>query len=256
MRNRKKIAVASLLCISIFSLFLNGCGKKGDDSTAIAITPTPSDTTVAASETPTETPAASLSGASASTNTNGTSSAFSASGNTMVNTGLSGNSADSSNKITGTIVAASMNDVTIRTSEGVEYTCITTSATNNLTNGITLGSNITVTLASMSAVNGSYTATELNELSSTQSNPSGTNAAGLGNALDNGTDGTDTYDDGTYSDGTTYDDGTYDSTLYDDGTYSDYSGYEYDDTSGYDSSGEDYYYYDPATEVYDDSYGY
>lgn len=148
-----------------------------------------------------------------------------------------------------------MNDVTIRTSEGVEYTCITTSAVNNLTSGITLGNNITVTLASMSAVNGSYTATELNELSSAQSNASDTIGSGTGNTMNSETDGTDTYDDGIYSDGTIYDDGTYDNTIYDDGTYSDYSGY--DDTTVYDTSGgDDYYYYDPATEVYDDSYGY
>lgn len=38
MKNRKRSIVVTILCINIFFLFLNGCGKKDDDSTAIAIT--------------------------------------------------------------------------------------------------------------------------------------------------------------------------------------------------------------------------
>lgn len=271
MKKRRRLIVLSILCLGIFSLPLSGCGKKDDDSTAIAITPTPSDTKAAASETPTATPAPSTNGTSMSQN--GTSTTFSASGNMSATNGLSGNTANGgANKITGTIVAASMNDVTVRTSEGVEYTCSTTTATNNLSSGITLGNNITVTLASMSAVNGLYTATELNELSSAQSagtDTGSTGMAGTSNETDTSggytdsqySDGTGTYDNGTYSDGTGYDNSTIydDGTTYDDGTaYDDGTTYDdgsgiYDDGTSYDTGG-DYYYYDPASETYDTGY--
>ena len=166
MKKRMKMRIAMLLCIGTFLLAFGGCGKKDDESTAIAITPTPAET-AAASETPSATPeVSSNTTAGISENAGGTSTSFSASSNTMVNTGLSANSTDGTNKITGTIVAASMDDVTVRTSEGAEYTCSTATAVNNLANGITLGNNITVTLSSMSAVNGLYTATELNDTSS------------------------------------------------------------------------------------------
>lgn len=257
MKNKKYLITAALLCISAFMLFLSGCGKKDDSSTAIAITPTPSDSTAAAmpSDSPTATPFVSSDGISA--NTNGTNTAFAASGNSMANVGMSGNSAQGSSKITGTIVAASMDDVTVRTSEGAEYTCSTTNAVNNLADGITLGNNITVTLASMSAVNGLYTATELNDLSSAQSNSQDTgilDGTG-GNTLNEGVYDNDitTNDASQYSDGTIYDDGTAgtytdptDSGIYDDGTV-------YDDSS---VGGSDYYYYDPSAEVYDDPYSY
>ncbi len=247
MKNRKRSIIATILCINIFFLFLNGCGKKDDDSTAIAITPTPSDTTVAASETPTSTPSVSTNDTTSSMNSGGTSTSFVASGNTTINSSLSGNSTDSANKITGTIVAASMNDVTVRTSEGVEYTCSTTNAINNLTDGITLGNNITVTLSSMSATNGLYTATELNEISSLQSDTD-MGVDSIENTVDDGTDSSGIYDNSQYTDGT-YDNNTYDNTIYDDTT-------TYDDSTTYDTSGEEYYYYDPASEVYDDSAAY
>lgn len=251
MKNRKKTIAASILCLSIFSLFLSGCGKKGDDSTAIAITPTPSDTTIAASETPTASPAASLNG-TVSTNTEGTDPSFATSGNMAGNSGMDGNTANGTNKITGTIVAASMDDVTVRTSEGVEYTCSTTNAVNNLASGITLGNNITVTLSSMSAVNGIYTATELNDLSSAQPNPN----MGIDNTTGSGTDNSQ-YSDGTYDYSTdgTYDNGTYDDTAtYDDTTYDD--GSSYDDGTSYDTGSEDYYYYDTTNDIYNDTTGY
>ncbi len=241
MKNRIKIRAAVLFCIGTFVLALGGCGKKDDESTAIAITPTPAET-AAASETPSVTPeVSSNSTAGVSGNTGGTGTSFSASGNTMVNTGLSSNSADGSNKITGTIVAASMDDVTVRTSEGAEYTCSTATAVNNLANGITLGNSITVTLSSLSAVNGLYTATELNDISSPNAGAAGT---ATGNLYNNNTvdDGGYMDDDTVYDDSTVYDDGT----LYDDSTI-------YDDGS---TTEDDYYYYDPASEVYDESYGY
>lgn len=247
MKNRMKIRAVMLLCISTFVLALGGCGKKDDESTAIAITPTPAET-AAVSETPSGTPEASAnSAAGISGNTGGTSTSFSASSNTMVNIGLSANSADGSSKITGTIVAASMEDVTVRTSEGAEYTCVTSSAVNNLTNGITLGNSITVTLASMSAVNGMYTATELNDISSSNAGTAGSqynsNTYDDGGYTDSLADDGTIYNNSTYDDGAVYDDSAY----YDDGTYYDDSAY-YDDGSGY--------YYDPADEIYDDSYGY
>ncbi len=271
MKNKKHLIVAAFIALSSLTLFLGGCGKKDDSSTAIAITPTPSDTTTA---TP-EASAAATPNASANTasglSANGTNTSFAASGNTMVNSGISSNSTEGGSKITGTIVAASMEDVTVRTSEGAEYTCSTSNATNNLSDGITLGNSITVTLASMSAVNGVYTATELNDISSAQANSqdTGLNTGNLGTTGNEGlydndantTDGTQYNDGSQYSDGTVYDDGTGGT---DTDTYTDYSntGSVYDDTATYDDgttyndgSG-DYYYYDPSTEVYDDSYSY
>lgn len=248
MKKRKRLLVVVIFCIHTFAFVLSGCGKKDDESTAIAITPTPADT-VAASETPATTPEVSANTAlGVSANTGGTSTSFTASGNTMLNTGISPNPTDSVNKITGTIVAASMNDVTVRTSEGAEYTCSTTTAANNLTGGITLGNNITVTLASMSAVNGLYTATELNDINSPDTNTAGT----VNNTSNTYTN--NTVDDGTVYDNSSIDDGTiYDNDVTDDGSlYYDDSGVDestfYDDGSGY--------YYDPSSEIYDDSYAY
>lgn len=235
---RKSMLAVIFLCIGILALPLSGCKKKDDESTAIAITPTPSDKSKDdASETPAPTISAN---ANAEISANGTGTPGLAAG-IPGNTGISANAAGNANKITGAIVAASMNDVTVRTSEGAEYVCSTTSAANNLSNGITLGNNITVTLASMSAVNGVYTATELNDISSSQggaSNIAGSSGTGAGIA----SDGTDT---GIADDSDTY---IYDET-YDD-SYSDYSeDYIYDD-------GSSDYYYDPADEIYDESYYY
>lgn len=255
MKNKKHLLIAAFVALSSLTLFLGGCGKKDDSSTAIAITPTPSDTTTA---TPTEsasaTPDASAN-AAGGVSANGPNTSFATSSNTMINNGISSNVTEGGSKITGTIVAASMENVTVRTSEGADYTCATANAINNLSDGITLGNSITVTLASMSAVNGMYTATELNDISSAQAN---SQDAGLG------TDGAGTmgseglYDndanvnDGTqYSDGTIYDDGTGGTDTYTD--YGDTSGI-YDDTTTYDDGSGDYYYYDPSTEVYDQSY--
>lgn len=265
MKNKKHLIVAAFVALISLTLFLGGCGKKGESSTAIAITPTPSDTTTA---TPTvaATPSASantVGGLSA----NGTNTSFAASGNMMVNNGISSNSTEGGSKITGTIVAASMEDVTVRTSEGAEYTCSTTNAVNNLSDGITLGNSITVTLASMSAVNGLYTATELNDISSAQAaNSQNTGALGTGVAGTTGNEGlydndANINDSSLYNDGSLYSDGT----VYDDGTgglgtdtytdYGDTSGM-YDDTATYDDGSSDYYYYDPSAEIYDDSYSY
>ncbi len=231
---RKIMSVIIILCMGILCVSLNGCGKKKDESTAIAITPTPSDKS--SKDDATETPSPTVSAnAPAEISNNGTTTpgAFGISSNTSasVNTASAGG-----NKITGTIVAASMEDVTVRTSEGTEYICSTTGAVDNLTNGITLGNNITVSLASMSAVNGVYTATELNDISSS-SGTSGTDiSGGTGNALNNA------FDDGTG--------GNEDTSGYGyEETYSDYS-----DSSLYDSGSSDYYYYDPASEIYDGSY--
>ncbi len=244
---KKKIMLTAIfLCIGILSVPLGGCKKKDDESTAIAITPTPSDKS---DDEPTMTPVPTISANGTAGISSNTSSPAGISGNS----GVSANAAGNGNKITGTIVAASMNDVTVRTSEGTEYVCSTTGAVNNLSNGITLGNSITVTLASMSAVNNVYTATELNDISSASAGNPGTNGTGTGTGLESdntegssdGTDlysgdtsGTDTYGTDTYG----YDE-TYNS--YDDG-----SSYSYDDGSG------DYYYYDPATEYYDESYSY
>lgn len=231
---RKIMSAIIILCMGILCVSLNGCGKKKDDSTAIAITPTPSDKS--SKEDATETPAPTVSAnVSAGISSNGTTTP---SPGISANSGISANaSAGSGNKITGTIVAASMEDVTVRTSEGTEYICSTSSAVNNLTNGITLGNNITVTLSSMSAVNGVYTATELNDISSA-SGTSGTGISGTSDSTLNSTvdDGTD----GIVDDGTGYDE-----------TYSDYG---YSDSSIYDDGSSDYYYYDPASEIYDGSY--
>lgn len=231
---RKIMSAIIILCMGILCVSLNGCGKKKDDSTAIAITPTPSDKS--SKEDATETPAPTVSAnASAGISSNGTTTP---SPGISANSGISANAAaGSGNKITGTIVAASMEDVTVRTSEGTEYICSTSSAVNNLTNGITLGNNITVTLSSMSAVNGVYTATELNDISSAAGTSgtgiSGTSDSTLNSTVDDGTDGI-------VDDGTGYDE-----------TYSDYS---YSDSSIYDDGSSDYYYYDPASEIYDGSY--
>ena len=231
---RKTMSAIIILCMGILCVSLTGCGKKKDESTAIAITPTPSDKSSKddATETPSPTVSANVSTGISSngTNTPGAS-------EISANSGASANAASAGgNKITGTIVAASMEDVTVRTSEGTEYICSTTGAVDNLTNGITLGNNITVSLASMSAVNGVYTATELNDISSS-SGTSGTDiSGGTGNALNNA------FDDGTG--------GNEDTSGYGyEETYSDYS-----DSSLYDSGSGDYYYYDPASEIYDGSY--
>lgn len=255
MKNKKHLLIAAFVALSSLTLFLGGCGKKDDSSTAIAITPTPSDTTTA---TPTEsasaTPDASAN-AAGGVSANGPNTSFATSSNTMINNGISSNVTEGGSKITGTIVAASMENVTVRTSEGADYTCATANAVNNLSDGITLGNSITVTLASMSAVNGMYTATELNDISSAQANSQdgglGTDSAGtMGSEglYDNDAN----VNDGTqYSDGTIYDDGTGGTDTYTD--YGDTSGI-YDDTTTYDDGSGDYYYYDPSTEVYDQSY--
>ncbi len=252
MKSKKYFATLAFLCLGALTLFLGGCGKKDDSSTAIAITPTPSDATATPTASPSATPDVSANTTTGvSANANGTSSSFAASSNLMTNNGISSNSTDGANKITGTIVAASMEDVTVRTPEGTEYTCSTANAMNNLSDGITLGNNITVTLASMSAVNGFYTATELNDISSTQA---GSQNMGTDQ---NATDAT--LNEGIYDNDTTIDNNQYTDGVYDDGTYTDYTDTSgvYDDSTVYDDgSGGDYYYYDPSSEVYDESYAY
>ena len=110
-----------ILCMGILCVSLTGCGKKKDESTAIAITPTPSDKSSKddATETPSPTVSANVStGISSNGTTTPGASGISA------NSGASANAASAGgNKITGTIVAASMEDVTVRTSEGTEYIC-------------------------------------------------------------------------------------------------------------------------------------
>lgn len=230
---RKIMSAILILCMGTLCVPLNGCGKKKDESTAIAITPTPSDKS--SKNDATETPAPTVS-ADASAGISGNGTATPALSGISANSGVSANTASNSgSKITGTIVAASMEDVTVRTSEGTEYICSTAGAVDNLTNGITLGNNITVTLASMSAVNGVYTATELNDISSS-TGTSGTDISG----------GTDSTLNNTYNDGT---DVNVDGASGYDETYSDYS-----DSSLYDDGSSDYYYYDPASEIYDGSY--